>query len=448
MAVRLKNLLQTAAVSLVTGCLIAGSASAMTLQEAIDLAIDTNPSVRASQAQFKSSFESADGVYAGFRPQVTLNANTDYVRANTPATRGRHSNTRNDSGYADVHQTDITFGVSKVIWDGGRIEGQYNAALEAAEGLRHTSYTTQQTVAQAAMQAYVDVYKQRQLVSILEAKLADHLRVRELAVQQAETGEGSTADVDIIDSRANAVETFLTLQRQQLRDAESRFILNVGEAPGDLVEPASPGDFEGLGLEELILLAFEEQPAIHASLAATRASRATLDASLPGYIPTFSVNLSAAREINSGEFRVSGTDAGDEKMTYTASLLMSLALYDGGAAISAKRSAMEGVEAATQQEAAARRTVENQVRTAYSAMLSAQQQTPLFQSNLDTQESNFENTQAAFENDEQSLLGVMDARGFVFDAEFQLLNAYYDEISARYRVLAAIGRLLDYAGVQ
>lgn len=425
-------------------------ASALTLDEAINIAVSNHPSTQAARALYKSSVEDAEALRAGFRPQVTLDSSATWVRGNTSTTRSRHSSETVESkdGWAENVQYANALTLSKVLWDGGRTEGNVTAAEGNAAATLQQSYSTQYQVAQRASTAYIGVLRQREIVALLEEVLTRSEDYVSRTQARVDSGEAAASEITDTDVAVNGVKALLNTNLLALRTSEAQFLEAIGEMPGALERPAVPTDIDGLDIEELVLIAHEQNPLITAALATSQSRRASLAAAVPSYIPTVNMSVSAERNLDTGQFRVSSTDAGDEEAILKAELSMSMSLYDGGAAISTRRKAASGVEEAAQREAEARRNAEQTLRLAHSTLVSAQEFQPEAQFTLDTAKKDFEDAQADFEVNGGSALPELGALVALYNAEILYLTNEWTIITAKYDVMAAMGRLLDIVGVE
>src|SRR5690606_34314229 len=123
--------LGSAAVLALTIAIGAGSASAETLQDAIALAYQTNPTLLAQRAQQRALDETYVQARVGLRPSLDISASTNYDRV--------FADTSPPAG--DSSSGSVGISLSQTLYSGGRIAHGINAAeagvLQGRENLRN-----------------------------------------------------------------------------------------------------------------------------------------------------------------------------------------------------------------------------------------------------------------------------------------------------------------------
>ena len=113
---RSRALASVAIIAVIAG--MGAPAWADTLQEALALAYQTNPSLLAQRANQRALDESIVQARAGLRPSVDVTASANYTHDFSDAAAGNRSS---DSGGVSV-------GLSQMLWSGGRIGHGIGAA--------------------------------------------------------------------------------------------------------------------------------------------------------------------------------------------------------------------------------------------------------------------------------------------------------------------------------
>ena len=177
--------LRRAAVAALSAALLAGSASADTLREALVAAYNTNPTLTGQREALKSTDAGVAIARAAGRPQIsaTVGLNRDLTRSGILATGGKGPTL---SGGLDV---------SYPLFNGGATRNGIRAAETRVEAGRATLRAVEGDVFTEAVAAYMDVIRDRSIVELNE----NQVRVLTTNVQAArdrfEIGDVTRTDV-------------------------------------------------------------------------------------------------------------------------------------------------------------------------------------------------------------------------------------------------------------
>lgn len=156
--------LLTTSLGLLAAAALAAPAAAETLADAIAEAYQNNPNLQAQRATQRATDEEYVQARSGWRPTLTLQATGTYQQFRTPRSEllrfQRFSTIERDNSGAAL----LAF--TQPIWTGGRTAAQVTAAnadvLQGRENLRRL----EGQLMQAVIQAYADVLRDQQAVTI------------------------------------------------------------------------------------------------------------------------------------------------------------------------------------------------------------------------------------------------------------------------------------------
>ncbi|HQP20716.1 MAG TPA: TolC family protein, partial [Phenylobacterium sp.] len=280
--------------------LVAGSASAETLADAIALAYQTNPTLQAQRATLRQLDESWVQARAGYRPTLTATAQGNYEQTRING-RTTLADTNGD-GVKEVVSNAITetnsatgaLTFSQPIWTGGRVGAAVSAAeadiLAGRENLRRTEATVLGTV----IQAYVDVRRDQEALHIRENNVAVLTRQLEESKARFDVGEITRTDVAQSEARLAAAQAQLQSSQAQLAISRAAYAAVVGQNPGDLAPEPSLASLLPNDPDAAFDLAEKNNPQIRAAEYAEQASRARLASARAERMPTVSVQAKMA----------------------------------------------------------------------------------------------------------------------------------------------------------
>ncbi|MDP2117917.1 MAG: TolC family protein, partial [Brevundimonas sp.] len=156
---RTRALASVAVIAVISG--LGAPAWADTLQDALALAYQTNPTLLAQRANQRALDESIVQARAGLRPSLDVTLSANYVRDYSGAPL---SDPDSNSGGASV-------GLSQTLWSGGRIGHGISAAEANILAGRENLRDIEQRVLASVIQAYADVIRDGEILAIRQSNL-------------------------------------------------------------------------------------------------------------------------------------------------------------------------------------------------------------------------------------------------------------------------------------
>ncbi len=232
------------------------AAQAVSLNEAIELAISTNPDigiVASNREAVDEELKQARGLYL---PQIDVAAGIGGESTNDRATRGRGSS--RDTLYLTRQEASIT--LQQRIFDGFETESTINREKARVESAANRVHENAEFLTLDVIGAYVEVLRQRELVRLAEENLRVHLGILDSLKQRLAGGGGSRADVAETEARSARARATLTQTLNDLRDSEAAYTRIVGQFPDQLDAPEFPDGVLPGDLDEAVSLAGTSNP--------------------------------------------------------------------------------------------------------------------------------------------------------------------------------------------
>ncbi len=421
-----KILKKTTLSLLISGvCMLSATAYAQTASEVAKLAIDTNPEVQANWHAFMASGHDIGIVSGGYRPTV------DFL-----AGYGREWRDDNAGGSRSYNAGAAEITLTQMLFDGFRTRSEVKR-FESAQLVRY--FELLETVEGTALQAiiaYQDVMRFRELLSLAEENLEQHISVFDQIQESARAGVARGADLEQINGRLSLAEANLITEISNLHDVSARYLRIVGELPPASLAPTNlsstmlPAD-----IREAIQLAYEGSPTFHATLRNIEASKAGVESRRSFMRPE--LNLVAGVGVTDNADGISGT-----REDARIGLQLRYNLYRGGSDSAALNKSLQEVNLAKDQRDTACVNVRQTVQIAYNDTRKLNEQLPI----LNQHKISSDRVRVAYKNQfdigERTLLDVLDSENEYFQASRAYSNALYDREIAVARTLATMGQLL------
>lgn len=423
------------------------AASAAALADTIRKAIATNPRigiVAANREAIEEELRQARGLYL---PQVDGAAGIGYERTNDSRTRARLNGTTGtgvfaeDAGSRAMRRQESSLNLVQRVFTGFETESEIKRQKMRIESAANRVYENAEVLGLDAIDAYLAVARQRELLQIAE----DNLRVHEetaLSLRQAAAGgAASSADVTQAETRVARAKASLYQTQNDLRDAEALYINIVGEAPGDTARPAVPRDTVPVDLEAALENAAKNNPTVAIFGSDVKVAAAEIKLAEARFYPQ--VNIEGEAAYNDGRDGVETWERDSQIMLRTR-----WNLYRGGIDVANRREAVAREAEAKNRLYNAHIDAQEQMRRSWNALIASQDRTQALSEGARFAGQTRDAYRQQFRVAQRSLLDVLDAENEYFVTRGQLISAEYNEILSTYRIMAVAGTLLKTLGVE
>ncbi|WAC58505.1 TolC family outer membrane protein [Brevundimonas sp. SL130] len=425
---RSRVLASAAVVALVAG--LGAPAWAETLQEAIALAYQTNPSLLAQRANQRALDETVVQARSGLRPTLSASAEVDYTRSDFPAaTPGASSSSDSDGATVGVS-------LSQTIWTAGRTSRAIDQARASVMAGRENLREVEQSVMLSVIQAYVNVSRDMEILRIRQENLAVLQRQLEETSARFEVGEITRTDVAQAEASLAQSEADLANAQAQLSITRAAYAAVVGQSPSDLesapVLPTVPTDFDAA-----MEIALARNPGVLSAGYSLQAAEAAVAAARAEYLP--SVRATAS-------YGGTATDLGNldelaDRRSFTAGATLSVPLFTGGLNRSRVAQALEQANAAQIAVEGERRTVLQNVSSAYAQVLSTRATVAAGEEAVRAASVAAEGVRQEAQVGLRTTLDVLNQEVTLRSAQTSLATARAAEYVARASLLSAMGQL-------
>ena len=409
----------------VAATLLAGTASADTLREALVSAYRSNPTLTGQREALKATDADVAIAKAAGRPQISATAgiNRDLSRSGILETGGGTT----FSAGADL---------SLPLYTGGRVKNSVKAAKTRVEAGRATLRAVEGDVFTQAVSSYMDVIRDRAVVELN----ANNVRVLETNLQATQDrfqiGDLTRTDVAQSEARLQLGRSRLVIAQGQQIASEAVYRQVIGHPPGQLAPPPPLPPLPTTEVEA-VRIALANNPDLLAIQRQSIAAGYDVRVAEGTRLPTLSGVLSGTY-VN----ELSGTvgNSPSHGSQTTAGLNASIPVFQGGLPAARIRQA-EAIEGQVlEQVIGTERAVVSTTRAAfasYQASLKAiQSQTVAVSAN----ELALEGVRAEQSVGTRTVLDVLDAEQELLNSQVLLVTARRDAYVAGFQLLNAMGQ--------
>jgi outer membrane protein TolC len=416
--------------------------SSVSLDEAIEIALEENHSIIISRNLAEIDDNSATIGNAGYLPSLSLNSSYTETVENTRLDFPQPASSQDVSG-SRSNRLNASVDFQWVLFDGFgnryRLKNlKSGAELGAVQSQREIELTLLQVI-----ELYLNVSTQAQLLDVTEESVEISNQRYRRALRNFEAGGGSrvdllNAEVNLNQDSIRVVETELGLNR-----AKRNLQVLLGSDPASDISVQEQIEItDRLSLDTLLPAAISQNTRLSASSIESERARLQLRQSRAARYPQIATNASynySRFESDAGQFTFEETDG------FSAGLSFSFSLFDGFRRDLSIQNDKIRVKNSEEQ----RRLTENEVRSdvlnayeAYSANLYLLEKQQL---NVQTAELNFERTELAFEQGQVSNTDFREAQLNLLETRQNLISLQVQAKLSEIDLLQLSGQLISTA---
>ncbi len=411
-------------------------AGAISLTEAIRIAIDTHPEIRESLANRTVAAENVRQARADYFPTVDLSAAYGPEWSDNTTTRGR----RADAGGRWLQRREATLSVNQTVFDGFARGNNVDQQAAFGEAAAFDYLDRAEQVGIQVSQAYIEVARRQEIVSLAEENLAVHESILDAVRQRVDAGQLGIGDLQQATARQANARAQLASNLRALDNARVQFERWVGQPPEDVVRPdfddgALPTDEAGA-----IAMAVDNSPIVRAAASDVRAYERGIEVARADFYPTVGVELQGSKG-----YELDGVEGRNDD--FTALVTLDYNLYRGGGDLSRSREAvaLHGQSRASLDRI--QREVTEDVRRAWVDMTRNEEEVQARSEAVVANSQVVATYRQEFDIGQRDLLDLLDSENELFNSQASLVTAETSALFARYRLLGAMGMMAGTLGI-
>jgi len=408
-----------------------GMAAAETLKEVVTYSIETNPQVVSVAKRRDAADFAIDAARGGYFPKADFLYGKGRERSQNPTTIATNPN----DSWVSLNRKQEALIVNQMLFDGFGVKGEVDRRRAISESTAHRVYGTAEDIALQAIEAYLDVLKNRDLVGFAKENLAAHQKTFNQVKLRADKGVGRRADLDQIDARLALAMSNLASAESNLRDSEITYLKVVGKAPVSLTVPPVPQNIPR-SVDEAVKIGQESHPILKSAQSDVDAAQAQREIARSFISPR--VELEASYSNNNNIDGLEGPNRDRMLM-----LWLKWNVFRGGFDYYHLKETGLQINEATEIARNTNRQVESAVRLAYNAFATARDRLPALERYVKSSDTTRAAYASQFDIGQRTLLDLLDSENEYFTARSTYTNGKFIEIAARYRILNAMGQLLS-----
>ena len=405
--------------------LLAGTASADTLREALVSTYQTNPTIAAQRESLRATDANVAIARAGGRPQVAAEVGVNRALSRSGVLLRPGSKGPVITGGLDL---------SLPLFQGGRVSNSIRAANTRVEAGRATLRAVEGDIFTEGVAAYMDVIRDRSIVELNENQVRVLTTNLEATRDRFEIGDVTRTDVAQSEARLSLARANLATAQAQRSASEENYRRVIGRSPDALASPPPLPPLPASG-EKAVRIALVNNPDVIASVRQAEAARLDVRTVRAERLPTVSGVLSGDYANTIGS--VAGPNTGTQT---TIGLNTRIPLYQGGLPSARIRQAQALEGQILEQVIGTERAVVANTRSAFAAFDAAQRAIQSNQIAVEANELALEGARAERTVGTRTVLEVLNAEQELLQSQVALVTARRDQYVAGFQLLNAMGQ--------
>ncbi len=402
---------------------------AETLREVVQIAVETNPLI-GQVAKRKDAADAAfEAAKSGYFLKLDWQAGTGIERSQNSSTlpTGRQ--------WVRLNRQVDTMVANQMLWDGLGTRSEVERRRAISDAAAYKVHSAAEDVALQAVDAYLDMLKNKELLGYARENFQAHQKTFDQVKLRSDKGVGRRADLDQVEARLALASSNVQAAESTLRDAEIAFQRVVGRNPIALTEVQEPKQLPN-SVDEAVKTGFSNHPTLKSAYADIVQATAQRELARSLWSPRVEAEASY-----SNNFNLDGVPGPNRDRMIM--LFVKWNLFRGGFDYHRLRETAYQIDEATEISRNTTRQVENAVRVAHNAYVTAQERLPVLDRYVKSSDATRASYAQQFSIGQRTLLDLLSSENEYFTSRTTYATGKYIALSAKYRTLNAMGLLLS-----
>ncbi len=411
-------------------CCASAPAAAISLEEAVKVALEANPEIGeavANREAIEFELKQAKRLYL---PQVDLESRYGVQKFDSTTTRPRGQDDK------PFQRREANVVVQQLLFNGGERRGEVQRQASRVDGASHRVYERSEFTALNVIREYLEVGLQQRVVGFADDNLAYHRRMLGKIKEGTQAEAISVADRQQAQERVFSAESRLVQAQEDLNSAKIRFFKLVGQPLDHYIEPSSINGYLPPNLSKAIGVARQNSPTIKVATADLDTAYALKKKAKAEYFPEVGIELRG----RTGE-DLEGVDGHENELR--AEVVMRWNIFKGGIDLANDQEQLRRIDEERFGLRKAHRDVEEAVRLSWDRYMKQRQRQIHLRDQLSMSNKLVDAYTEQFDVGDRSLLDLLNTQNTRFNTQVTLETARNALTFAEYRILASVGVLLQ-----
>jgi adhesin transport system outer membrane protein len=399
------------------------------LEDVLKKNIYTNPQIKASIENYKSSLYELEKVKSGNKP--TLDFSAEYGKEQTEIA----SNTK---GSHKLSETQSRLVGSYNLFEGFKTTHKIEEKKSAIEVEKNKVFQKINKISSLIIQVYLEVLRAKELLKIEQRNVNNHLETLDKVKLRLEAGDGYESNLRQTKARVALAQANQLIIKKRYKNSEINYRRFMGSVPvsSSMSLPIIAFVVKENQIDEFIKKAQKENHNIKIQASEVAIAKSVHQQQQSKYYPTIDVEVSQIWSDN-----VHGFQGRDDSSK--VALVLNYNFYNGGADRASERVALHKADMSNYSLEDLKLTIEEQIRMSLMKYTMLQSQEKLIREQLKHLRGTQELYELEYQNNKRTIIDVLNIKQEYTYAQTQKTHLYYDKILAYYQFKSTMGSLIE-----
>lgn len=419
----------------IAGLMLSSAVSAQSLQQAIQKTVDENPQIQSAKAERRAVEQEIRQAKSGYFPTVDIAVGGGWERTSNTTTRA------NNDESLSLGRSEASIEIRQMLFDGFATKSEVKRQSARTNSRAYTVFGQAEITALNAVEAYLNVLRRQELLSLTEENLKIHTKANDQISLRSERGVGRKSDSHQATGRLALAQKNNYSEIGNLQDAETAFYRLVGMFPKKLEAVTDASEALPENIQQAIAEGLENHPILKSANADIDSAVSQHRTAKSAHMPRVHLELGASHNNDLDGIEGMNEDA-------YAMVRLRYNLYNGGKDAARRNETAQLIGQAKEIRNNTHRQVVESMRLSWIAHQTVKRQMEFFKNHMNSSIKTNTAYQKQFNIGSRTLLDLLDSANEMFVAKSAYTNAKYDELYSQFRILASKGALNSYLGVQ
>ena len=256
---------------------------AISLEQAVKDALQTNPELLQQDQQLRISGQRAVQAISGFKPSLDLRAATGWQRTDSTFT--------NSNNEVELNPVETSLVLTQPLFEGFKTKHASASAEDAYYAERLQTLSKAEQISLQVAQSYLNVLKTKEIVKLAERNLTVHDKLYKQIKKRFDKGASDKADMTQVEGRIALANANYLSSLNNYEDAKAVFEAVAGFPAGDFKRPSVNDSMIPESKEQALDIAAKEHPQILSSRKSVNSAQENFEGSKSPYMPKLDLEL-------------------------------------------------------------------------------------------------------------------------------------------------------------
>lgn len=418
----------------IAGLLLTASAQGETLNQALALAYQNNPSLAAARAEQRANDEGVAQAKALFRPSVNLQL--DGTKSYTDSFSESSSSGGSGRSFSTTDSFSGSLNLTQRLYNGGASVAGVKQAKASAKAGQYALFNTTQNILLQAVQAYMNVLRDNAVVHLRKRNIEVLRKELKSTKDRFEVGEVTRTDVAQSEARLASAQASLQSALATAEGSKASYVEIIGVAPTGLQAPMGVSNMLPRSLDEALEYGYNSHPAVLSAIESVAAAQHNVDVQTAQIKPKLSFIGSGSQS-----YSFNSDTKGSESFSASAKIQAEIPIYNGGGEYASIRQAKQQLSQQKYNRDARIAEVRAAVITAWYNLSASKDEITAARASVRAAEVALNGVIEEVKVGQRTTLDLLNSRQELLDSRVALVTAERNAVVSAYSLISSIGEM-------